>query len=121
MPNESFAPKASVTADPYASATKVAVSLHGREYLVTCGAEETDRLEEIVAFVESRLEDVATQNGSVSETRLFMLTCLMLADELIEIKRKSSDQRRADEDLFVAAVEHLKDRVAQLSQEIGRA
>lgn len=120
MPQESRI-SAPVVADPFASATKVAITLHGREYLVTCGADETQRLEEIVRFVETRLSEIVAQNETVSETRLFMLTCLMMADELIEVKRKAAVVRRADEDLFVTAVEHLRDRVAQISQEIGRA
>lgn len=111
---------ASIAPDPFASATKVAITLHGREYFVACGAGEAKRLEEIVQFVDGKLGELAKRNDGVSETRLFMLACLMLADELIETKKETATQRRKDENLYVAAVDHLRERVESIAAKIGK-
>lgn len=109
------------SAAPVYGATKVAVTLNGREYFVTCDAGEEHRLQEIVKLVDSKLGTVADRGGNMTESRFFMLTCLMLADELIESRRKMARSARTEEDLMVAAVEHLRQRVATIAQQIGRA
>ena len=50
-----------------------------------------------------------------------MLTCMHLADELLDLKRKSEETDQANENLLVAAVDHLKQRVAHIASQVGRA
>ncbi len=100
---------------------KMAITLHGREYVVTCDAGEEKKLAEIVKLVDGKIGEIAGKSVSATETRLFMLTCLLLADELIETRKVANEGRKADEDLFVAAVEHLRGRIVSISQQIGRA
>ena len=101
--------------------TKVGVTLHGREYIVACDAGEERKLTEIVRLVDSKINEIANKGAAASETRLFMLTCLLLADELIETRKLAMADRKADEDLMVAAVNHLRDRVTSIAAQIGRA
>lgn len=102
------------------SVAKVGINLHGREYIVTCDAGEEKKLAELVKLVDDKLNEVASRGAGASETRLFMLTCLLLADELIETRRHMNEQRKADEALMVAAVDHLRDRVLSIASQIGR-
>lgn len=101
--------------------TKVSITLRGREYHVACDVGEEQRLQDIVRLVDNTLTEAASRNPSTSETRLFMLACLLLADELIETRRVASRTMRAEEDIMVAAVEHLRQRVANIAQQVGRA
>jgi hypothetical protein len=50
-----------------------------------------------------------------------MLTCLSLADKLLEAKNLTTSELTKQEDLFIAAVDHLRDRVSQLASQVGRA
>ena len=100
---------------------KMAVTLHGREYIVACDAGEEKKLTEIVKLVDGKLKDIASKSANATETRLFMLACLLLADELIETRKAAEESRKADEDLYVAAVEHLQSRVQNIAQQVGRA
>lgn len=119
--SKSAAPK-TVPAETEAKKTaKLAIVLHGREYVVTCDAGEEKKLTEIVKLVDGKLREIAGKSVNATETRLFMLTCLLLADELIETRKNASAERKADEDLYVAAVEHLRARVIGISEQIGRA
>jgi len=103
------------------SATKVAITLRGREYFVSCDIGEEPRLQEIVRLVENTLNEAAAKTTNASENRLFMLACLLLADELIESRRSARRALRAEEDIMVAAVDHLRQRVEIIASQIGRA
>ena len=99
---------------------KASITLYGREYQVNCDPGQENRLTEIVQIVESRMREVAGSVGNTTETRLLMLTCLTLADMLIELQQTAQTRAQDDEDLFVAAVEHLRDRVTHITAQIGR-
>lgn len=101
--------------------SKVAINLYNREYVVNCGVGEEDRLKEIVQFIETKMRSVSDKVGNTTEPRLLMLTCLSLADELLETRRKISETSTEDEDLLVAAVQHLRDRVSQIAAQVGHA
>ena len=103
--------------------SKVAITLAGREHFVTCDAGEEQRLREVVKIVENRIRKVAEKAGSttVTDLRLYMLTCLSLADELFELLTHSELRSRQEEDIMVAAVDHLRQRIAHIAAQTGRA
>jgi cell division protein ZapA len=101
--------------------SKRLVTLYGKEYNVNCDPGQEDRLAQIVRFVEQRMEDVAGGVGNTTESRLLMLTCLHLADELLDARRKAAEVAVENEELFVAAVEHLQNRVAHIASQVGSA
>ena len=103
------------------TASKLAITLYGREYFVNCDSGEENQLKEIVRFVESRMQQVSGRSGNTTELRLLMLTCLHLADELLESRRKNSEKALKEEDLLVAAVDHLRQRVVHVASQAGRA
>ena len=102
--------------------SKVAITLYGREYFVSCDPGDEDRLREVVKIVEARMRKVAERAGStITDPRLFMLTCLGLADELYELRQHSERQQRQEEDIMVAAVDHLKHRIEHIASMVGHA
>jgi cell division protein ZapA len=101
--------------------SKRLVTLYGKEYNVNCDPGQESRLEEITRFVEERMSKVAGSVGNTTEARLLMLTCLHLADELLDLRRKAEQVTLDNEELFVAAVEHLQGRVAHIASQVGSA
>ena len=99
--------------------SKVTISLNGRDYVVACGAGEEKKLAELVKLVDGKLRDIAGRSTNASETRLFMLACLMLADELLETRKGLKSARAADEELMLAAVDHLRGRVEAIAAMVG--
>ena len=69
--------------------------------------------------------------GAIGETHLLVLAGLMLADELSETKAALDGKGPAtgpaphlsedEEELLIAAVDHLTDRVAVIADRLGRA
>jgi cell division protein ZapA len=100
---------------------KLAITLYKREYIVNCGPGEETRLRQVADLVQKEMEAVADNVGNSTEPRHLMLTCLSLADKLLEARAQASDALDKQEDLFVAAVDHLKERVTQLASQVGRA
>ena len=101
--------------------SKLAITLYGRDYTVNCDTGEEDRLQQIVKFVEGKMQEVASKIGNTTEPRLLMLTCLSLADQLFDVHQNARNSLIQDEDLMVAAVEHLRERVAHIASQVGRA
>ena len=101
--------------------SKVSITLHDHEYTVACDAGEEKKLGTLVKFVNDKLDKVSLTGTNATENRLFMLTCLLLADELIETRKAVKAMRQDDEHLMIAAVDHLCDRVNTISQAIGKA
>lgn len=114
------APAKTESPESHPVTTKVGVTLHGREYIVACDAGEEKKLAELVKLVDSKLNEVSGKGANASETRLFMLTCLLLADELIETRKVAMEGRKADEALMIAAVDHLRQRVESIAAMVGR-
>lgn len=100
---------------------KLEITLYSREYTVNCGAGEEARLQQVAELVQKEMEAVADRVGNATEPRHLMLTCLSLADKLLEAQASASNELTKQEDLFVAAVDHLKQRVTELASQIGRA
>lgn len=100
---------------------KVAITLYKREYVVNCDPGQEERLARVVELVQKEMEAVAGNVGNSTEPRHLMLTCLSLADKLLEARNQASQAQAEQEDLFVAAVNHLKGRVESLASQIGRA
>ena len=90
-------------------------------------------------MVEQRMRTVASSVGNTTENRLFMLTCMMLADEMLELReaqRESQNARRPaqqpaaaaqaglsqqDEEYLLSAISHLQNRLDHLTAAVGNA
>jgi len=101
--------------------SKITVTLYGREYAVNCDPGEEVRLKQLVEFVEGKMQEVASRIGNTTEPRLLMLTCLSLADQLFDVHQNARNSLIQEEDLLVAAVDHLRERVANIASQVGRA
>lgn len=101
--------------------SKLAITLYNREYFVNCKDGEEEQLKDIVRFVEGKMHQVSHRAGNTTELRLLMLTCLQIADELLDLRKAAAEKASQDEDLLVAAVDHLKQRVAHIASQVGRA
>ncbi len=100
---------------------KLGITLYNREYVLNCGPGEEARLQQVADLVQKEMKAVADKVGNATEPRHLMLTCLSLADKLLEARSKSSNALTKQEDLFIAAVDHLKQRVTALASQVGRA
>lgn len=115
---------------------KLTVTLYGRDYQLACPDGQERRVQELVNMVEQRMQAVAGSVGNTTENRLFMLTCMMLADEMLELReaaqREGQTARRPapaaqaglsqqDEEYLLSAISHLQNRLDHLTAAVGNA
>lgn len=77
----------------------VDISLHGREYRVTCAPEERDALLAAVACVETRMNELATKTKGTGE-RLAVMTALNLAHDLLNRNGQEAAPAKAPSNEF---------------------
>ena len=98
---------------------QVDVQINGRYYAVACDDGQEARVRELAAYIDERARGLG---GSGSEPQLLALASIILADEIFELKsaaaaaetrrRSVTAGRSAQEDeVIVAAVEHLAERI----------
>jgi cell division protein ZapA len=115
---------------------KVDITINGRLYPVACDEGQEDRVRDLAAMLDERVRALAgpAPAGAVGETQFLVLAGLMLADELIETQAHLHSHHAAhghapapdveglvDEDLLIAAVDHLTDRIAVIADRLQQA
>lgn len=89
--------------------TSIEVEIFGATYHVR-GENDPDHLQELAAFVDQKMREVASHVATVDTTRIAILTALNIADELIEC-RKALDGERGE----------ISEKVAELTGELEDA
>jgi cell division protein ZapA len=68
----------------------VTIALNGRNYDLAVGDGEEPRVQELANEIRRRMEALTRNTGSLSEGMVFVMTALMLADELDQKKREAA-------------------------------
>jgi cell division protein ZapA len=68
----------------------VTIALNGRNYDLAVGEGEEPRVQELANEIRRRMEALTRNTGSLSEGMVFVMTALMLADELDQKKREAN-------------------------------
>jgi cell division protein ZapA len=115
---------------------KVDISINGRLYPVACDEGQEGRLRDLAGLLDERVKQLTgpTPVGAVGETQILVLAGLMLADELTEtrahLESHHADHGHApapaaeglvDEELLIAAVDHLTNRIAVIADRLQQA
>jgi cell division protein ZapA len=69
---------------------QVTVTINGRGYPVACNDGEEGRITELARYIDAKVKGFAQDLGQIGESRLLVLTALVLADELAEAQEDAS-------------------------------
>jgi len=75
----------------------VTVNIFGKEYTLR-GAAEAEYVQEVAAFVDRRMNEVARGTPVASTARVAILAAVNIADELFREQRKRNEDRATLED-----------------------
>lgn len=101
--------------------TKMTISLYGRDYHVACAPGEEKRVRQLASYVDQKMHEVAANAGNTTEVRLFMLACMMMADEIAELVEQIQARDAENEDTLVGVISKMHDRLSGLVQVSGQA
>ena len=77
---------------------QVAIELNGRTYYLGCEKGDEERLKALSAYVREKLDGVIREHGQAGETRLLVMTAIMIADELFDLKAALDGEQSAKGD-----------------------
>lgn len=67
---------------------KVSITVNGHAYDFTCDDGQEEHLREMAGLVDRRVQDLSRSIGQAGESRLLVMTALLLADELADAYRR---------------------------------
>jgi cell division protein ZapA len=80
----------------------VDIVVNGRRHAVQCDEGQETRVKRLAAYVDRRLGDLVQTHGQIGDTRLLVMTSLLIADELSdaydEVKRLRGARSGGGED-----------------------
>ena len=94
---------------------QVRIEVGGRAYDIACRDGEEERLRLLGRLVDARATDAIRAVGRGNEPRELLLTALLLADELDEM-RGAQATARLEEDARTAALERCAERLEALAE-----
>lgn len=70
---------------------QVTVHVGGNDYRLACRDGEEERLEKLGQYLDRKAEDLQQSLGQVSETRLLLMSAILVVDELLELRERTAD------------------------------
>lgn len=111
---------------------EVSLSINGKNYGMECDDGQEARVADLGGYVDHKLQEIASAGAANSETHLLVLTSLMLADEILELKTMVANSNQQgvqegqacsteDEQVIVQAIDHLAGRIEGIAERIQKA
>lgn len=106
---------------------EVNIKINGRDFGISCQDGQEQRVTDLGKYVDTRLKDISKAGAASSENHLLVLTTLMLADEVFDLKEnegvvsqhlETARANQNDEAEVVNAIGHLAERIDTIAKRI---
>jgi len=107
----------------------VSVTINRRSYRIACDAGQEAHLTKLAEFVDQRVGDLVAAVGQIGDTRLMVMTSLLIADELSDLEAEVKTLREgraagtpaAEADAGAAEIEALAGRLEAIAARLEDA
>ncbi len=111
---------------------EVNLAIHGKAYSVACDDGQERRVAELGKYVDARLREIASAGAATNESHLLVLTTIVLADEVHELREslrgmvpatsRQVQQRVSakDERDIIEAIDHLAVRIDSVASRLQK-
>ncbi len=112
---------------------QVAVTINGRSYEVACDDGQEDHLVRLASYIDKKMAELVTSVGQIGDTRLLVMSALLLADDLSEAYRELAALRGGDDEVphgrvpgstanetLVTGIDTLAQRVEDIAARLER-
>ena len=79
--------------------TELEISIGGRIFSVACDNEEQEKVREAAALINEEADSIQSQLGRLPESKMLLLSALMIADRLVDVETESKVFKEKSEDL----------------------
>ncbi len=80
--------------------TELEISIGGRIFSVACDNEEQEKVKEAAALINEEADSIQSQLGRLPESKMLLLSALMIADRLVDVETESKALREKSEELI---------------------
>ena len=91
--------------------TELEISIGGRIFSVACDNEEQEKVREAAALINEEADAIQSTLGRLPESKMLLLSALMIADRLVDLESESKTFREKSEDLL-----EVKNKYKELEQ-----
>lgn len=106
--------------------SEITLKINNRGYSLACDPGQEQRLVDLSHYVDSRLRDISAAGAATNESHLLVLTSLVLADEVFELRDEIHHLRsrapasggsmsKQDEEDIIFAIEHLAAKIEKIA------
>lgn len=116
---------------------EITLNIHGKNYGISCDDGQENRVREVGHYVDTRVRDISSAGAASNENHLLVLTALVLADEIKELRENLHDLRsgsnqgadpyiplrglsESDEVRMLEAIEQLAGRIDSVAERLRR-
>ncbi len=92
--------------------TELEISIGGRFFSVACDDDEQEKVREAAALINEEADTIQSQLGRLPESKMLLLSALMIADRLVDVETESKVFKEKSEGLS-----DLKNKNEQLEQQ----
>ncbi len=109
---------------------EVSLSINGRDYGISCDDGQEQRVIDLGMHVDARLRDISSAGAASNESHLLVLTAIMLADEVFDLRDnlavlgehvEKGTPLQEDETAIAQTIEQLAGRIQIISDRIQKA
>ena len=79
--------------------TELEISIGGRIFSVACDNEEQEKVKEAAALINEEADSIQSQLGRLPESKMLLLSALMIADRLVDVETESKVLKEKSENL----------------------
>ena len=80
--------------------TELEISIGGRIFSVACDNEEQEKVKEAAALINEEADSIQSQLGRLPESKMLLLSALMIADRLADVETESKVFREKSGDFI---------------------
>ena len=92
--------------------TELEISIGGRIFSVACDNEEQEKVKEAAALINEEADSIQSQLGRLPESKMLLLSALMIADRLVDVETESKVFKEKSEDLVRSKKQKSRVRTA---------
>ncbi len=104
---------------------EVSINIHGRVFGIACDDGQEARVQELATYIDDKLRSIAQSGAGSNESHLLVLTSLVMADELFDLKAGASNSNAGaldgirvteeDEGAIIDSIEQMASRIDSIA------
>lgn len=109
---------------------EVTLTINGRNYGIACDDGQEGRVRDLGNYIDQRMREIAKAGAANNEVHLMILTSLMLADEVFDLRDSVGDlgdqvnnvqTSQVDEEGIAEVISELAERIDNIAGRIQKA